>query len=34
MRILVDKEVLDYFRNQGGDWHTKINEALRGVMEG
>lgn len=33
LRILVDKEVLDYFRNQGGDWHTKINEALRGVMD-
>ena len=33
LRILVDKEVLDYFRNQGGDWHTKINEVLRGVVD-
>ena len=32
LRILVDKEVLDYFRNQGGDWHSRINEALRKVM--
>ena len=31
LRILVDKEVLDYFRNQGGDWHSRINEALRKV---
>lgn len=34
LRILVDKEVLDYFRAQGGDWHTRINEALREVMLG
>ncbi len=32
LMILVDKEVLDYFRNQGGDWHSRINEALRKVM--
>lgn len=32
LMILVDKEVLDYFRNQGGDWHSRINEALKKVM--
>ena len=32
LRIIVDKEVLDYFRNQGGDWHSRINEALQKVM--
>ena len=32
LRILVDKEVLDYFRNQGGNWHSRINEALKQVM--
>ena len=32
LRILVDKDVLDYFRNQGGDWHSRINEALKQVM--
>ena len=32
LRILVDKEVLDYFRNQGGDWHSRVNEALKKVM--
>ena len=32
LRILVDKEVLDYFRAKGGDWHSHINEALRKVM--
>ena len=31
LRILVDKDVLDYFRSQGGDWHSRINEALRKV---
>ena len=29
LRILLDKEVLDYFRSQGGDWHSRINEVLR-----
>ena len=29
LRILVDKDVLDYFRNQGGDWHSRINDVLR-----
>lgn len=29
LRILLDKEVLDHFRNQGADWHSRINEALR-----
>ena len=33
LRILVDKEVLDYFRNQGGDWHSNINQALRQIVE-
>ncbi|MDE2842890.1 MAG: BrnA antitoxin family protein [Chloroflexota bacterium] len=33
LRILLDKEVLDYFRNQGGDWHSRINEALREAVE-
>ena len=33
LRILLDKEVLDYFRNQGGDWHSLINQALRQGME-
>ena len=32
LRILLDKEVLDYFRNQGGDWHSRINEVLKKVM--
>ena len=32
LRILVDKDVLDYFRAGGGDWHSRINEALRKVM--
>ena len=34
LRILVDKEVLDYFRNQGGDWHSRINDALREAASG
>ena len=34
LRILVDKEVLDYFRAAGGDWHSRINESLREVMKG
>ena len=34
LRILLDKEVLDYFRNQGGDWHSRINEALKKTMTG
>ena len=34
LRILVDKEVLDHFRSQGGDWHERINEALRKVVAG
>ena len=34
LRILVDKDVLDYFRSEGGDWHERINEELRKVMEG
>ena len=34
LRILVDKEVLDYFRDAGGDWHERINEALRKVVAG
>lgn len=34
LRILVDKEVLDYFRNQGGDWHSRINDALRKAASG
>ena len=33
LHILLYKEVLDYFRNQGGDWHSLINEALRGVVD-
>ena len=32
LRILLDKEMLDYFRNQGGDWHSLINEALKEVV--
>ena len=31
LMILLDKDVLDYFRSQGGDWHSRINEALRKV---
>ena len=34
LRIILDKEVLDYFRNQGGDWHARINGALREAMLG
>ncbi|MDE2778106.1 MAG: BrnA antitoxin family protein [Chloroflexota bacterium] len=33
LRVLLDKEVLDYFRNQGGDWHSRINEALREAVQ-
>ena len=33
LRILLDKEVLDYFRGIGGDWHSRINQTLRQVME-
>lgn len=33
LRILVDKDVLDYFRSEGGDWHSRINDALREVVE-
>ena len=33
LRILVDKDVLDYFRSEGGDWHDRINEELRKVVE-
>ena len=33
LRILVDKDVLDYFRAAGGDWHERINQSLRQVVE-
>ncbi len=34
LHILLDKEVLDYFRSQGGDWHSRINGALREAASG
>ncbi len=29
LSILMDKDVLDYFRTKGGDWHACMNDALR-----
>ena len=34
MSILLDKEVLDYFRAGGSDWHSRINDALRKATSG
>ncbi len=33
LRILLDKDVLDYFRAADGDWHSRINEVLRQTVE-
>lgn len=33
LRILVDKEVIDYFRAGGGDWHSRINQTLLQAVE-
>jgi uncharacterized protein (DUF4415 family) len=34
LSILLDKEVLDYYRAGGGDWHSRINGDLRKVALG
>ena len=33
LSILLDKDVVDFFRSTGGDWHSRINQALRQMVE-
>ena len=33
VRIPLDEEVLDHFRQQGRDWQRRMNETLRRAIE-
>ena len=34
LSIILDKEVLDYYRAGGGDWQARLNDDLRRVILG